>query len=169
MRHTIIARNWSKIDFKPNPPHPHHLWCWKIRQVRLFRRAEVGRRRQRILLRSQRILIRSLSDLEQLTSGKLWHFRAGMRNSVFWRAKKMLPRHSRARLFKFFLNFYSVSSKNQSKNTYIWAMRARLKAFAGQIWPAGCMLCMPALEVGVATMSPNGTWGLKSVKKLKLI
>ena len=27
-----------------------------------------------------------------------------------------------------------------------WASRARLKASAGHIWPAGRMLCMPALE-----------------------
>ena len=36
--------------------------------------------------------------------------------------------------------------RKQSKSTKFRVQRAKLKAFAGHIWPAGRMLCMPALE-----------------------
>jgi len=75
-----------------------------------------------------------------------FYSRAGMHNSNFMRAKKSVAETFAGQIGWVFSNFYIVSIKYQAKYGYIWALRAKLKAFTGHIWPAGRMLCMPALE-----------------------
>jgi len=77
----------------------------------------------------------------------------------------MLLTHLRARLVKFFPFLYSIYIKNQAKCMYIRALRDRLKAFAGHIWPAGRMLCMPALKCHQMSHS-RGRGLLKSAKEV---
>ena len=45
----------------------------------------------------------------------------------------------------FWLYLKSVSNKQQGKRAKNFNVRAKLKASAGHIWPAGHMLCMPDL------------------------
>ena len=47
--------------------------------------------------------------------------------------------------------FFGISKADrflykQAKCTRFWALRAKLKASEGHIWPAGRMLCLPALQ-----------------------
>jgi hypothetical protein len=43
--------------------------------------------------------------------------------------------------------------KQPAKLTRFWASRARFKAFKAHIWPAGHMLCMPAIGSSVFQLS----------------
>ena len=70
----------------------------------------------------------------------------GCSTQISWRAKKIfwvIPKGQNV----LFLPIQRVHlSRKEAKNTKMCAKRAKLKAFAGHIWPAGRMLCIHALK-----------------------
>ena len=68
----------------------------------------------------------------------------GYSTQILWRA---LPSGQN----DMFLPIHKMQlSRKQAKSTKFWAYWAKFKTYAGLIWPAGRMLCMPALECHVS-------------------
>ena len=70
----------------------------------------------------------------------------GCSTQISWQPKKIqaIPKSPNDKLWP--IQRVHLSRK-QAKNTKLWAYRAKLNASAGHIWPAGRMLCMPALKL----------------------
>ena len=72
----------------------------------------------------------------------------GCPTQISWRAKTFYLPYPRARMICSYPFKGCIYQENKLKlSTKFWAKRAKLKAFAGHIWPAGRMLCMPVLYV----------------------
>ena len=69
----------------------------------------------------------------------------GCTTQISWRAKKNFVENLRAKTDKFLAVQRVFLPNKQAKSANFSALRAKLKAYAGHIWPAGRMLCMPAL------------------------
>ena len=54
------------------------------------------------------------------------------------------------------------STRKQAKSTKFWPYRDKSKASAGHIWPAGHMLCMPALDYAISHIL-NECWYAKTL------
>ena len=72
-------------------------------------------------------------------SNNTWHSREWMPNLNLMAGQKKFGSYPRAIILCFFTH-----SRKEAKSTKLWVKRAKLKAFAGHIRPAGRMLCMPA-------------------------
>ena len=74
----------------------------------------------------------------------------GCTTQISWRAKIFLRTYPRAKIICFNPLTGSVCQENMLKSITFWDLRAKWLASAGQMWPAGRMLCMPALNCHVS-------------------
>ena len=93
-----------------------------------------------------------------------------MPSSNLMAGQKIISPYPRAKILCFYIQRVHLSIK-EAKSTKFGAKRAKLQAFAGHIWPAGSMLCMPALNSqGFAKQSPlqyiKSIYGVKDSKKV---
>ena len=72
-------------------------------------------------------------------------FKSGVHTQISWRAKKCVAHTKGPNCYVIPMQMVHLSRK-EPKSTKFWALRAKLKAPAGHIWPAGRMLCMPVLN-----------------------
>ena len=71
----------------------------------------------------------------------------GCTTQIPWRARNFFWPFPRAKIICFYPFKGYIYQKKHVKSATFWAKGAKLIASAGHIWPAGRMLCMPALEL----------------------